>query len=278
MTIRPFLVPALVCLLTLPLTAVERSPVPTPAEADAIVSDEMLAERERRATVRERLREVPALKVHTIDEGDRKVVLRRVAPPVSLPEPAEEGADEIVAVPEIQPVPDLDSKPREPLEMLLITVYGDQVSRIQWGGEFTVWSATSFAALPAIGEIGAENAVHPYFAIVSEANAESLPDEFSIPEDSAAPYWLEAGGMQAPPDRLFAEMELLHEFYWENEEEFRDAWQRSKALREARERYLAANPPVKEDLIINFAPVKSRPHEPDAPRLLSENPAAEEDF
>ena len=55
-------------------------------------------------------------------------------------------------------------------------------------------------------------------------------------------------------DAAFAGIEAMLFYYQEHEAELKVARQRREALREARARYLEANPPQPQDTIINFSP------------------------
>jgi hypothetical protein len=76
--------------------------------------------------------------------------------------------------------------------------------------------------------------------------------------DSVEPgYVVFAENEETVPDSLFVEMDALHRHYVANEEKLRVLFQRREAKREALARWRERNPPVEQDTIINYWPIRS---------------------
>lgn len=257
--------------------------VPTRAEADAAISAEMQAREDREADRKAAIEAVPAFEEWEVDHGNRKTILRRVAPPVGLPiedrrlQIEEESAQDQPSFPDQSEIYNLKSS----FINLSATVYDQSFTEITWRDEdrqeWTILSNIDFRYLGGIGHFDDETHHWMTFLFVYEVDSEKqesiarraaeegfdytprtadhwlsiIPGDFlSSPEPE---YIIIAEHEEAAiPQALYEELDALHRHYHAHEERLIAEYERNKVMNEARRAYLEANPPKPKDTVINF--------------------------
>lgn len=226
------------------------------AEADTIIANEAATKLAREMTIKARLENAPALEESIFFEGENRMVVRRIEPPpqpankIPLPISSIKTRATTILVP-------TDGREWKSMSPFFITVYADHFSEIRWR-DFTVWSETDFSALPAFGNIEAEQTTYSWFALVSERpEIAAIPTEVVESFSGATGYTVLTPNEAEVPEELLAEMDLLHLHYLAHEKKYQAERQRAKTLQTARERYLQENPPEPKDDVLNFWPIRS---------------------
>ena len=217
---------------------------------------------------------------------DHSVFYQRVAPPVPP------VARAPVAVLEAEPLSlaqsvaaEARAQKKSVVLMLSATVYDRQVTELRWsanGREYRAWSNSDFNLLAGQGEIETEACVYSLImglgnetrASVAAWNrlapewerlaaAQGLADSWEIktvPDLSKFPIgrstYLLSG--DAPADESLAALDALHRYYDTHRLRLVADYEKRKATNAAREQWLREHPPMPENTVINFWPIKSR--------------------
>jgi len=211
---------------------------------------------------------------------DHSVFYQRVAPPVPP------VARAPVAVPVVESLSLAESAAAEAraqkksaVLMLSATVYDRQVTELRWsanGREYRAWSNSDFNLLAGQGEIETEACVYSLLMglgnetreSVAEWNrlaaaAQRLADSWetkTVPDLSKFPVgrstYLLSG--DAPADDSLAALDALHRYYDAHRLRLVADYEKRKATTAAREQWLKEHPPMPENTVINFWPIKSR--------------------
>jgi len=251
----------------------------TPTEADAIIRDEMEAREEAETARIAELESAPILERAEADMGNRKVVFNRV-PTVRQAKPRRQVAgsptrnlsDEELA----QLRTEYEAKPHVSL-FLSGTVYDHEVTELSWshnGKAYKAFANVDLIFLSGIGDFDYNGVNYSLILAIGDSSRKSVAaqNERARVENwpNYQPVWVPemaqftSGGLEylvvgdsekiLADDEAFAPIDGLLMYFQENEPELRVAYQRRVAMKEARERYLEANPPQPKDTIINFAP------------------------
>lgn len=246
--------------------------IPSDAEADQIIAQEMAA-REARKEVQP---DFTILETYTRVNGSQQVVFHKVAPPaLKKAAPAltpNRVTDELV----LSRMP-TDSREQRSLS-LGIQIYDNEVSELVWrkdGQCIRAYSNIDFSYLTPVGQIESENVVFSLFAITSQTTRERESARLNrmreagidveplfIPElsDFTGPdpeYIIYADEEEIIPEELFETLDALHAYYVEHESDLKAEALKRKALSEARERYKEANTRTKEPTVIHYWKVEN---------------------
>jgi hypothetical protein len=263
--------------------------VPTRAEADAAISAEMQAREDREADRKAAIEAVPAFEEWEVDHGNRKTILRRVAPPI--PPLRDESQITNLKSQSASPTSDvwteeeiaawMAEQPVHRTLNLTATVYDQSFTEITWRDEdrqeWTILSNIDFRYLGGIGHFDDETHHWMTFLFVYEVDSEKqesiarraaeegfdytprtadqwlsiIPGDFlSSPEPE---YIIIAQHEKAAiPQALYEELDALHRHYHAHEERLIAEYERNNVMNEARRAYLEANPPKPKDTVINF--------------------------
>lgn len=263
--------------------------VPTTAEAEAIVATERQARETSQAERKAAIESVPAYEEWEVDHGNRKTILRRVAPPENLnieDHESRQGGHSTAsskgpATTEEEITAWMDGQPFPRTLNLTAVVYDRTLTEITWRDEghreWTILSNVDFRYLGGTG--GFEDGTHQWltFLFVDEVDSEKeaatarrAADEGFSYEPRTAERWrpLVPGDFlfgtepeyllvateerREIPAALFEELDALHSYYHAHEERLIADYYRNKALNEARRAWREANPPEPRDSVINF--------------------------
>ncbi|MEX2381845.1 MAG: hypothetical protein WD490_05650 [Opitutales bacterium] len=226
------------------------------SQADAIVAAEAAAEITRKIERRARLLEVPAIRETEFRQGERTVVVRRVALPPRLDASEAEIEESAAGNQEGESTPPaFDPRPEINLT-LLVTVAGDtseiRSRDIDSGNEYILTSAITH--LPVVATVATPNARYTFFSIVSQAGAittrRTLGDSV---RSFTAPGKYTIYSDVAPISESFkSAIAALYEHHLEHQAEWKAEAEYAKALQAARERYQAQNQPPPRETTINI--------------------------
>lgn len=252
------------------------------SKADEIIRQEMEAKAQKTEAEIERLESVSAIESAEANMDGRKVIYNRVAPQrrkVSAPQMMQQtsstksqlNAAEIAALRH-------ELETRKTISLFLsCTVYDGVVTELEWAYDGVAYRAfvnLNFHYLSSIGQLEADGVFYSIIAAVGDDTRENLERTNRQAQvegwPNYTPKWVPAltdfssDGIEfiivaesndtGQNEAAFAGIETITRHYLENEEALKISYQRSQALRDARERYLEANPPQPKDTIINFAP------------------------
>lgn len=139
------------------------------------------------------------------------------------------------------------------------SVYGNEITEIRWQHEgqwVTAWSNVDFNHLRGVTGFDTADAHYSFLLVMDNQPIEAMekPEIQKVLENQTEPAYLVEGDV---PDSALLGLEALHDYYGANATELEAAWKRSESIREARERYEAANPKQPEDVIIRYWSIKS---------------------
>jgi hypothetical protein len=245
----------------------------TPAEADAIVLAQETTKAAKEAALIKRLQATPAKsEVETVQaNGDiqiarnieapaRGVAARSGSAPSSLPTaqltPTQLAAFQAEAQKDYQAL------------MLSVTVYDYSISRVSWtdgGQKHTAYTNANFNYLRGVTSIQIGTTNYTVFLGIGEVDTSKSPAGSYEPlpklpkfHPNRSEYFLESGvaarSGSKKQAKALAGFEALLAYYDAHLPELQIAYQRNKALTEAKARYDAANPPKPKQLIINLSP------------------------
>lgn len=220
--------------------------------------------------------QLKVLDTRRISLGDHAVIFHRVEPPVAAAKPL--APPSLAAAPTAQEIQALETlsartaqKPREAL-FVTATVFNNSVTELRWtyeGRSCRAFSNINFNYFAGITDF--ESSDKAYFLMAAIMN-QQLPagDETShrtgqIPKLSEfsptrSELLIEEDENDAFPDEAFAAVEALHVYFDADRQTLIDESSQREAARIAREQWLRDHPPVPQDTVINYWPVKSRLH------------------
>jgi hypothetical protein len=245
----------------------------TPAEADAIVSQQMAdREQQRQAKVAE-LESATVIESFEADLGDRKVVFNRVVPgsgqttttaKAASVTMAKASSDALSQAEIVRLSKEVDS--RENFSIFLnAEVFSGPVSELRWqykGKEYVAYANVDFKYFSGLSDFESTNAHYSVLLAASDGSRARLKNSASgqwVPsiEDFSAEgiEYLVLEDQASEDDSAYGVIAAMLSYYAEHESEMIVSYQRAEALREAKKRYLEANPPQPRDTIINFSPI-----------------------
>ena len=248
-------------------------------EADAMILAEAKAGEKREAERRERRESFTMLDRKEVDRSDRKIIMRRIAPPVRRVRSPEKGRAEAgQPQPSKAELEEMLQKHREKeyrILMLSATVYNREFTELRWshdGERFLAYSSIDFNFMRGVTEFESGGTVYSFLLGIGNESTEDIGElnrlarksgregliERQIPQKPAfTPGRAEYAVLAEDPaiierDDVFDPIDALHAYFEKNERRLRIEYQRMKALNDARKRYEAANPPEPQDIVINF--------------------------
>ena len=193
-----------------------------------------------------------------VEAGDHKIIFERVTPPVREPMPAQTTTAEVATETSAEPEP----------EMLLLscTVHQGEMTEVRWWtprGEFVVWSSINFHLLGPVDRFEHEGeAWRLSYGIGDELEVLPALTAFrALTQPGSGAVWYHVA--QAPAGAVaedYAGVYALHRYFEANRAELETRHAQMLAENAARAAQRAANPPVKQDTVIRFWPVKSALH------------------
>ena len=255
----------------------------TESGADRIAEAEAAALAKRRADRKRSIESVPAEREWELEQGERKIVFRRVSPPEqalapkrpTAPVPERRFSDaEIEGLAEDRPAPVfvgfhatvyLDSG----------SVLGSEVTLRHADTEHRFWTNLDFRLLQVFGSFRHGNRRYHHFGFIEEvtrsgeaerrrrASASGIDDESRwktppVAFAANAPEYAWADGAEEVPAEAVRKAEDLLAHLAANRDKLETARYNAARLREARREQREARPPQPEDEVINFYPLSER--------------------
>lgn len=224
-------------------------------------------------------RSTPILKIldtQVVDLGDRKITYNRVETPELKPEAAKTvpvPAEEVpLMAQEEEELRTWEAKFQYSL-FLGVTVYDGAFSEIRWwddGQENVIWSNVNFLHFAPFGDLETDAAYYWIMLSGSEITSEevralnavaksplemtALPPKELPPLSQAGPKWMAVGKVSEAAERA---MEDFHDYYAQHGPEMAAAYKQREEEARAYEEWVKAHPPIPQDTIINFFPIRS---------------------
>lgn len=211
-----------------------------------------------------------------VDLGDRSIIYNRVETPKLKTEEIKATSVKAEAV----PMTAADEAAQKAWEAkshyslsLSVTVYDGNFSELRWwedGQENIVWSNVNFLQFVALGDLETEGAYYWLMVWGWETTSEEMEAfnaEAKLPGEvvplppselpvlgKAGPKWMAEGKLSDAASRA---MEDFHEYCHLHGASMSERYKRQLAEAKASEEWVKANPPVPQDTIINFFPIRS---------------------
>lgn len=246
-----------------------RAPL-TAAEADRIVMEEMAEKQRSEADRKRRYLEADVLKRTQVDQGERQVIIEKIAPPPNQSPQPPIQAPKPNSVSE-EPEPFAEPAKRSEMLMLSATVIDGQWTELRWrhdGERFSAISNVDFQLLLHTGSLSHEAADYSFIIAAGEldqAAADQRQTSLTQQALKTAPaafeelllsdeprYFLLPSPDRPAPDEALEGIELLLDHYAANSERLKIDYQRREALRAARQRYETAHPKEPQDVVIRY--------------------------
>lgn len=219
------------------------------------------------------------LKGQKVDLGNRSIYLNRVVPPI-LPAAPVKPPQTDVQITQVDANEVLAPQKQSDVLFLSATVYDHSFTEIRWVSGERRWSAFSnidFNLLAGAGGVETEDTVYSLFLGLGNATtgATESPeggtpeDQTPAPEQKAFPALDQLSPTLAqylvvkdepdvaPLAKDLAALDALHRYYDANKERLAGEYVKREAARIEREQWLKDHPPVAQDTIINFWPIRS---------------------
>ncbi|MEQ1747824.1 MAG: hypothetical protein ABL974_00265 [Prosthecobacter sp.] len=208
-----------------------------------------------------------------VDAADHKIIFERIAPPVA----AIAKTPLVVNAANSSAGTGGNTGPKRrawKAIALSCTVYNHEFTELRWydaaGAEFVAWSSIDFS--PFMGRsVGGfdQDAVHFELFLglshVGLAAAGPLAAFHALtPPAGTASWYVVRSAPESVPADAFAGLDALHRHYDAHKAEIIADHEQVKAANAAREAYDKAHPPVKQDTLIRFWPVRSAVHDTSA--------------
>lgn len=241
----------------------------------------IFAEQWRSAEAEVAGQQVEVLDSQEMDYGERSLILNRVRTPVlKAPLPVEE----VSAKKQVQPslTPELNARAEKfALKEYVapfwdIRVMDNGVSEIRWhdeNGEFVIWSSMDARVFRALHWFETEDFHFMIFGSVAEETVEDVLrwnaeiDRYNGPQEAKRSIPTLGPVRTEPPRYLVikepapsaaaAVMDAMHGYYDANRAALIQNYEAVEAARLAREKELRENPPVPQDTVIHYFPIRS---------------------
>jgi hypothetical protein len=238
----------------------------TSAEADAIVSQQMAAREQQRQTKVAELESATVIESFEADLGDRKVIFNRVVPqsnPTQTKAASALKASPALTEAEIAQLPQQTDAKESVSTFLSATVFEGPgtftVSELRWqyeGKDYVAYANVDFRYFQGLAEFSSDSAHYSVFLSAGTGTRTDsgpwVPGTESFSGEGIESLVLED---QASEDAsAYGVIDAMLSYYVQHESEMIVAYQHAEALREAKKRYLEANPQPPHDTIINFSP------------------------
>ena len=219
------------------------------------------------------------LKSHSINLGNRSLIINRVVPPV-LPEPPTKPVPptaEQIAAAEAADAAEALRHPPKKYEVLFLftTVYDRKVTEIRgFGGkgEFRLFSNIDFNYLAGMGSFETQDTAYTLLMGVDNETAEEAAafNQYAAEQGWPKQYWkqippletfnktrseyaaLEGDARTLPSEEDLTALDALHVYYDANTQWLIEEYHKREAANAERARRLKEHPPVPKDTIINF--------------------------
>ncbi|MDP0497435.1 MAG: hypothetical protein Q7Q73_14635 [Verrucomicrobiota bacterium JB024] len=242
----------------------------TTSDADAIVSQQMAEKEQQRQAKVAGLESATVIESFEADLGDRKVIFNRVVPGSGQAMTAAKtvSVSTLKATPalteaEISQLTQQTNTKESVSTFLSATVFEGpgpfKVSELSWqykDKEYVAYANVDFRYFQGLAEFATDSAHYSVFLssgtgtrtdsgpwVPGAENFSGDEIEYLVFEDQAS-----------NDDAAYGLIGAMLSYYAQHEPEMIVAYQRAEALREAKDRYEAANPPQPQDTIINFSP------------------------
>ena len=216
------------------------------------------------------------LDTQEVDLGDHSITYNRVETPILKPEAVKPALVPVEPVPmtaqEEEELRVWESKFQDSL-FLSVTVYDGRFSEVRWwedGRQNVVWSNVNFLHFAPLPDLETDKA---YYSImlwglettseeVRASNAEAksplemtaLPPSELPPLSQAGPKWMAEGQLSEATVRA---MEDFHEYYHLHGAEMAADYTRREEEAKAHDEWAKLHPPIPQDTVINFFPIRS---------------------
>lgn len=199
-----------------------------------------------------------------VDLGDRKIIYNRLEAPVLKPQVEEASTVET-------PLSRVEEPPADPRPHFTVfcsvTTHPDGASQVRWhhgGEERVVWSNVNFRDFAPLASFQSASATYSILLAGAEIRPEEAKElkaagllEYppaSLPTASAGLHWIAASPLDPEGMRM---MEDFHQFYLLHGRTLAAQRREQEEANAARAAWLKANPPVPQDTVVNFFPIRS---------------------
>lgn len=201
-----------------------------------------------------------------VDLGNRSVIYNLVVPPVLPPLPTPPPAAPLTPD-QIQALQQHQTPPKKTVFVsLFATVFDRSVTLLQWSdenGAHRAYSNVDFNYFTGVGVV--ETTDTSYLLLITTVNDTRIAAaarNVTVPPASSfdvtqAQYMIVQDGSTAPTADSLKELDDLHTYFGANRQALIDGYNQRVAAQLALQQQLQANPPVPQDTVVNFWPVKN---------------------
>lgn len=204
-----------------------------------------------------------------IHKDGRAITFNRVVPPLSPTAPVSDTKVAAVSVAQ-------ESKDHQ-MFSISATVYDRKITELRWfkdGKSFHAWSNVDFNFIAGMGSFETTDTI--YSLVLGLGNEMSPPPSEATTQLSASgevkslPAWetfpsgqfgyilIQEGSASVHTAQDVAAMDALHHYYEVNRDKLKQAYAEREAKRIAQEQWQKDHPPVPQDTVTNFWPIKSK--------------------
>lgn len=211
-----------------------------------------------------------------VEVGDHSIFYNRIEAPNLKPEAVKTAPVAVEPVPMTAEEEAAQKAWEEKFQyspFLGVTVYDGQFSEVRWweeGRENVIWSNINFLHFAPFGDLETDTAY--YWIMLSgwetttaevktmNASAQSREELMPLPPASlpllgkSGPQWIAAGPLSENAKQA---MKDFHEYYRVHGAEMAVEYQRREEEAKAHEEWVKENPPIPQDTIVNFFPIRS---------------------
>lgn len=221
--------------------------------------------------------ELPAVVIResrTNNLSDRKITFNRVADPKlpvprpSLPEKAPLSAKQIEGIQNSPEVQRWIKEAKQTTHLFLsATVVDEKATLLRWwheGVEFQAWSNVNFNYLTGFAEYRKGEQLYSALLMVGDVSSAQQPEDspYRIPAGlpSGKPALIPVGEFEEMAENVktLDAIHALHELYQTEGERLKWAHVQRKLKRKEREAALLTNPPVPEDVVLNYWKIETK--------------------
>lgn len=193
-----------------------------------------------------------------IQKQGRAITFNRVVPPLLPTAPV--SNTEVAEVPVAQELKD------HQMISISATVYDRKITELRWfkdGKSFHAWSNIDFNYIAGMGSFETEDTIYSLVLGIgnetdqSSGELKSLPALESFPPGPASYILIREDSKTAYTTQDLASMNVLHHYFEVNRDKLKAAYAVREQQRIEQEQWQKEHPPVPQDTIINFWPIKS---------------------
>lgn len=195
--------------------------------------------------------------------GNRSVFFNIVEPPVLPARPVPTPAPQPVLTPEQEQAELLREQKEWKSLCFEATVYSHRVTEIKWGnqGQYRVYSNIDFCHFSHLMEVETDTTVFSVFYFLFDQTWEADPDIAArLPASSAFPqgtFSYIVDKTCTPLAEDLAWLNSIHKYYNANSAQLAADYNKRVAEWRAKELWNQANPPIPQNTVMNFWPIKS---------------------